>query len=111
MGQVLLVTRPDFCKQKPDVCRKMAAGLMDASRLMHEEPRRAIEALRKRFPQVDAGVMEEAFQLIKDSTSNPPHLGAIEFENAERYNIAAGLMKPEQKLASYTDLFTDEFLK
>ena len=111
MGQVLLVTRPAFCKEKPGICRKMAAGLQEASRIMHEEPQRAVGVLRKRFPQVDSTVMDVAFGLIRDSTSNPPHLGDIEFENAEVYNIAAGLMKPDQKLSSYKDLFTDEFLK
>ena len=111
MGQVLLVTRPDFCKQKADTCRKMSAGLLEASRIMHQEPQRAVEVLRKRFPQVEASVMDDAFLLIRDSTPHPPHLGTVEFENAERYNIAAGLMKPEQKLAGYSDLFTVEFLK
>jgi ABC-type nitrate/sulfonate/bicarbonate transport system substrate-binding protein len=111
MGQVLVVTRPEVCKQKPTVCRKMVAGELEASRIMHEQPELAIGVLRKRFPQVDAKVLDEAFELIRASTTNPPRLGPIEFENAERYNIAASLMKPEQKLASYADLFTDEFTK
>jgi NitT/TauT family transport system substrate-binding protein len=32
-------------------------------------------------------------------------------ENAELFNIEAGLMKPEEKLASYDGLSTDEFVK
>jgi ABC-type nitrate/sulfonate/bicarbonate transport system substrate-binding protein len=111
MGQVLLVTRPQVCKQKPELCRKMAAGVVEASRVMHEQPERAIGVLQKRFPQVNADVLNAAYALIRDSTSNPPRLGDVEFENGERYNIAAGLMKPQDKLSSYKELYTDEFLK
>jgi len=32
-------------------------------------------------------------------------------ENAELVNIDAGLMKPDEKLASYDGLFTDDFVK
>ena len=33
------------------------------------------------------------------------------FENAERFNIEAGLLKPEEKLKSYDNLFTDQFVR
>jgi ABC-type nitrate/sulfonate/bicarbonate transport system substrate-binding protein len=111
MGQVLLVTRPQVCKDKPTLCRKMAAGILEASDIMYKQPERAIAVLAKRFPQVNPDVLKQAYGLIRDSTTNPPKLGAVDFEHAERYNIAAGLEKPADKLASYSGLFTDEFTK
>lgn len=32
-------------------------------------------------------------------------------ENADRYNVEAGLMKPEEMLPSYHALFTTEYVK
>jgi NitT/TauT family transport system substrate-binding protein len=32
-------------------------------------------------------------------------------ENAERFNVDAGLLKPEEKLKSFSGIFTDEFVK
>ena len=34
-----------------------------------------------------------------------------DLENAELYNIGAGLLKPEEKLKSYDGLYTDEYVK
>lgn len=111
LGQVMLVTRPQVCKDKPDLCRKMAQGLVDAAKVMHEQPDRAKEVLHKRLPQVSAAVLDQAYELVKNSTTSPPRLTKADFENAEEYNIAAGLEKPSDKLKSYDDLFSDAFLK
>jgi NitT/TauT family transport system substrate-binding protein len=35
----------------------------------------------------------------------------VGLENAELFNIEAGLLKPDEKLKSYDGLFTDEFVK
>ena len=67
--------------------------------------------LRKRFPQVDPKVMDEAYTLIKDSTTSPPRLDKTDFEHAENYNILSGMLKPSEKLTSYDDLFTSDFVK
>ena len=111
MGQVVVVTKPETCKARPDLCRKMAMGIVEAAKVMHEQPELAKDVLRKRFPQVDAKVLDQAYELIKDSTTSPPRLSATDFENAESYNILAGMMKPSEKLASYNDLFTSDFVK
>ena len=111
MGQVVVVTKPETCKAKPDLCRKMAMGIVDAAKLMHEQPELAKDVLRKRFPQVDPKVMDEAYTLIKDSTTSPPRLDKTDFEHAENYNILSGMLKPSEKLTSYDDLFTSDFVK
>jgi len=33
------------------------------------------------------------------------------FENAERFNVEAGLLKPDEKLKSYDAFFTDQYVK
>jgi hypothetical protein len=52
-----------------------------------------------------------AFEVIRKISPNPPRVTAKAIENTERLNIEAGLLKPQDKLASYKGLATDEFLK
>jgi NitT/TauT family transport system substrate-binding protein len=111
LGQVMLVTRPQVCSDKPELCRKMAQGLVEAARIMQDQPDRAKDVLRKRLPQIAPAVLDQAYDLVRQSTPNPPLPTNADFENAERYNIAAGLEKTDEKLSSYEDLFTDRYLK
>ena len=38
-------------------------------------------------------------------------LSAEAFEKAERFNVEAGLLKPDEALKSYDGFFTDQFVK
>jgi hypothetical protein len=49
--------------------------------------------------------------LTRKITPNPPVLTKEAIENTDVYNIAAGLMKPEEKLSSYDGLYTDEYVR
>ena len=66
--------------------------------------------LKKRFPQVDDRQFALAMEDIRKITPRDLMLSPAGFENAERFNIEAGLLKPEEKLKSYDDLFTDQFV-
>jgi hypothetical protein len=49
--------------------------------------------------------------VILKISPNPPRVTAKAIENTERLNIEAGLLKPQDKLASYDGIATDEFLR
>ena len=74
-----------------------------------DRPDEASALLRKRFPQVDDRQFALAMADTRKITPRDLMLSPAGFENAERFNIAAGLLKPEEKLKSYDNLFTDEF--
>jgi hypothetical protein len=67
--------------------------------------------LKKRFAALDDKVLAVAFETIRKISPNPPAISAKGLENAEVFNVDAGLMKPEDKLASYDGLYTDAFVK
>ena len=46
-----------------------------------------------------------------DGTPRPPLITKADLENAELYNVGAGLLKPDEKLKSYDGLYTDEYVK
>jgi hypothetical protein len=48
---------------------------------------------------------------VRKATPDPLAVTQQSLENAERMNIEAGIMKPEEKLPSYDGLFTDAFVK
>jgi len=65
----------------------------------------------KRFATLDDGVLAAAFKQILKGTPRPPVVTKADLENAETYNVDAGLLKAEEKLKSYDGLFTDEYVR
>ena len=107
----VVVTRPETCQQRRALCEGMGKSFTAAESFMHDHPQEALALLKKRFATLDDKVLAGAFETIRKISPSPPVVSAKGFENAERYNIEAGLMKPEDKLATYDGLYTDAFVK
>lgn len=107
----VVVTRPETCQQRRALCEGMGKSFTAAEAFMRDHPEDALALLKKRFPTLDDKVLAAAFETIRKISPSPPVIVAKGIENAELYNIDAGLMKPEDKLASYDGLFTDAFVK
>ena len=107
----LVVTQPATCEKKPELCEKVAQTFKEAVANMHAHPDEAEAVLAKRFPTTDPKVFHVAFQAELEMTPNPPVPSEKAIENADNYNVAAGLMKPEEKLSDYNKLFTDKYVK
>lgn len=109
VGSVMIVTRPDFCKQHGSICLKMGQAMKQAAAFIHEHPQETLTILKKRFPTVDEAVLQASYEAVRDMTPTPPVPDAQELANAENMNIAAGFMKSEERLKSYDALFTVEY--
>jgi sulfonate transport system substrate-binding protein len=107
----VVVTRPETCQQRRAVCVGMGHSIAQAEAYIHDHPDDALAILKKRFTTLDNKVLAGAFATIRKISPNPPQVDAQGLGNAEIFNIDAGLMKPEDKLASYNGLYTDEFAK
>ena len=90
--------------------RRRRQTFRDAVAVLFDRPARRW-ALKKRFPALDDRQLAVAFDDIRKITPRDLRLTAQGFENAERFNIEAGLLKPDEKLKSYDDLFTDQYVK
>jgi ABC-type nitrate/sulfonate/bicarbonate transport system substrate-binding protein len=110
-GSGLVITRPQFCADHRPVCVKMGHSLVEAVAFVHEHKQEALAVLRAHFPQIDAGVTEKSFAAIEKSMPAKPVIVEAAISNSDRLNIEAGFMKPDEKLSSYTDLFTNEFVQ
>lgn len=110
-GLGVVITRPQFCASNRSVCMKMGHSLVAALKYVHEHQAELIEILRKNFPQIDPAVVEPAFAVVEKSMPATPVIVEAAIANSDRLNVEAEFMKPEEKLGSYTDLFTNEFVR
>ena len=110
-GSGVVITRPQFCANHRSICVKMGHSLTLAVAFVHEHPADALAVLRARFPQIDAAVTERSFAVIERSMPAKPVIVEAAIENSDRLNIEAGFMKPDERLSSYADLFTNEYVQ
>jgi sulfonate transport system substrate-binding protein len=110
-GNATLITKPETCEKRKSVCQKMGRAMVEAVDYLHDHPAETLALLKKRFSTLDDKVLAAGFAQIRKSTPRPPVTVRAALENGERYNIEAGLLKPEQKLKSYDGLYTDEYVK
>jgi NitT/TauT family transport system substrate-binding protein len=107
----IVATRPETCQQRRSVCIAMGHSFAEAEAYIHHRPKEAAEVLKKRFPKLDDKVFAAAFDVLHEISPSPPIVSQKGLENAERFNIDAGLLKPEEKLKSFDGIFTNEFAK
>ena len=107
----VVVTKPETCQQRRALCEGMGRSFAEAEAYIQDHPAEALALLKKRFSKLDEKVLAAAFETVRKISPNPPRVDKKGLENAEIFNIDAGLMTPDEKLSSYDGLATDEFVK
>jgi ABC-type nitrate/sulfonate/bicarbonate transport system substrate-binding protein len=110
-ANTLVATRPETCVKRKALCEGVGRTFRDAVAVLLDRPNEARAVLKKRYAQIDDKQFDLAMDDIRKITPRDLLLSPAGFENAERFNIEAGLLKPEEKLKSYDDLFTDQFVR
>ncbi len=111
IGSSTVITRPQFCAQHRSICEKMGHALAAASKYVHEHPQETLAILQKRFPNTAPAVVAASFEAMRKAMPSSPTIEAKALENGDRINIEAGFIKPSDRLNTYDDLFTNEYLK
>jgi len=110
-ANTLVATKPDTCAKRKALCEGVGRTFREAAGIMFDRPSEALALLKKRFPQLDERQLAVAFEDIRKITPRDLRLTADAFEKAERFNVEAGLLKPDETLKSYDGFFTDQFVK
>jgi len=110
-ANTLLATKPDTCVKRKSLCEGVGRAFREAASVMLDRPSEALALLKKRFPQFDDRQLAAAFEDVRKITPRDLRLTAEAFEKAERFNVEAGLLKPDETLKSYDGFFTDQFVK
>ena len=106
-----VVARADECVKKPTVCRRMVAGFERGMTFMHDHPKESIEVLRKRMPDNDGSTLEEAYRLMIKWTPRKSAVSDEAWAKTQSLGLEAGMIKPEEKLSSFKELYVSEFAK
>jgi ABC-type nitrate/sulfonate/bicarbonate transport system substrate-binding protein len=106
-----VVARNDECVKKPTVCRRMVDGFVRGMQFMHEHPKESIDVLRKKMPDEDGATIEEAYRLMIKWTPKTAHISEDGWIKTQELAIVAGMIKPEEKLSSFKELYVSEFTK
>jgi ABC-type nitrate/sulfonate/bicarbonate transport system substrate-binding protein len=110
-ANTLVAAKPETCAKRKALCEGVGQTFREAASVMLDRPNEALALLKKRFPQLDERQLAVAFEDIRKITPRDLRLSAEAFEKAERFNVEAGLLKPDETLKSYDGLFTDQFVK
>lgn len=110
-ANTVVVTKPETCAKRKAVCIGVGRAFAESAAFLHNHLDEARVVLSKRFAMLDPKLLATALQVTHKLTPSPPVPTRAAIENIDRYNIDAGLMKPEEKLASYDGLYTDEYVK
>jgi hypothetical protein len=78
---------------------------------MHEHPKEAVEILKKRMAGMDEAVLAESFERILKWTPKSTQINEAVFANSQDFMIAGGMLKSDEKLASFKDIFTNQYAK
>jgi NitT/TauT family transport system substrate-binding protein len=111
LAAALMVTRPQLCSERRSLCEKMGHSIFEAAAFVHQHRDEAIASLKKRFGTLDDAVLAASADAVIKMTGNPPTTSSAGLANGDRMNADAGFLKPEDRLKSYDDLFTNEYLK
>lgn len=105
----LVITRHDFCDNKPNVCRALAAGYRQALDHLQDKPKESLEVLRGRFAKMDPKVLAEAFELIRASSTRTGKIDEGGLDRAQEFMLAQGMIRAEESLKSFASIYTNKF--
>ncbi|HEY1505926.1 MAG TPA: ABC transporter substrate-binding protein [Stellaceae bacterium] len=110
IDSIVVIAKKDTCATRRSVCVKMGQALTKAAAFIHDRPKETAAIMGKRLKFADPRILEEMYQVTRDSTPLSPAVSAKGLEAADQLNVYAGFMPADQKLTSYEALFDNEFV-
>lgn len=107
----IVTVRADYCPAHADLCTKFMNGMIAGMRIVVTDRDKTMEEMKKRFPAFDDAVLGMAYDALKDAENYPPRVDPKAIENGDRMNVAAGFLKPDEKLKDYQPLIDNDYIK
>ncbi|HLI22847.1 MAG TPA: ABC transporter substrate-binding protein [Stellaceae bacterium] len=107
----IIMTRPQTCKDNPAKCRGVVHALANASKMIHDQPDKALEILSARFKQMDPAVLKAAWKTVAAAHATDLRVTPAILATGDKMNLEAKLLKPEDQLKSYDGLIDNDYLK
>ncbi|MDO9435189.1 ABC transporter substrate-binding protein [Hydrogenophaga sp.] len=110
-GHELVVTRPEVCAEKKQLCVAMGKVFAEATAYIHDKPAETQAILAKRFPALSKEVLAQSVEYLKRSTPRNAQVSVEQLRNVELYNVRAGLLKEGDRVKEFDDLFTNQYVR
>ena len=108
----LVYTRPEVCKEKRDLCARMARAYVGAAKMIQEHPDVVFETiLKQRFAKMDPQLLAVSWKVAQTAHAKDIRVTVRQLENSQKVSLDAKLLDPKDALKSYDGLFTDEFVR
>jgi sulfonate transport system substrate-binding protein len=108
----LVYSRPDFCKEKRDVCERVGRAYLGAAKMIQEKPDEVFETILKpRFAKQDPAMLAESWKVAQKAHAKDIRVSVPMLEHSQKVSLDAKLLDPKDALTGYDDLFTNEFVQ
>lgn len=111
VASALLLARASFCPAHKSVCTKLVHGIAEASRFVRAHRAETLAVMKKNFGRYSDAVLAASYEALLKMMPVPPITTPQELENSDRLDIAAGFLKPQDKLADYAAIIDNDFAK
>ena len=107
----VILAKPETCEKRKQICVAMGRVMKEAIAYMHGHKAEVMALLGRKFSSLEPKLIAAAYDEIIKSTPKVPAVTRQSLENADQFNVEAGMMKADAKLKSYDGLYTDEYVK
>ena len=106
----VILVKKQTCIDHKSLCVKMGEAVVKAAAFIHDHPKQTMAILGKRTHVTDPAILADAYKVTLESTPLAPVLDAKGLATADDLNVQAGFMPASQKLPSYDNIFTNEYV-
>jgi NitT/TauT family transport system substrate-binding protein len=110
MAYLLLMTRPEVCRDQRAKCVGVGRALTNAVKMMHERQDEVRALLKKRFNEMDQKVFDEAWKVALEAHPRSLNVTEAALQNAQLFGVDAKLEDPNKSIKDFSGYFTNEFL-
>src|ERR1051326_8701677 len=100
----VIVAKPETCEKRKQICVAMGRVMKEAIAYMHGHKAEVMALLGRKFSSLEPKLIAAAYDEIIKSTPQVPVVTRQSLENADQFNVEAGMMKADAKLKSYDGL-------
>lgn len=106
-----ITTQPDHCDRTPKVCQAIVDVYAQGMAFLREHPKEASVILRKRFEGLEPAAFDDAFEIVRKWTAKSTRIEEEGLQHAQDLMVFAGMIKDEERLSSFAELYTNKFTK
>jgi hypothetical protein len=78
---------------------------------VQDNPKEALAILTKRMSRVEPDILAGAFEQMRKTTPRSPRFSEEGLKNAQDLMVVGGMIKEDEKLKSFAEIYTNKYIK